>query len=133
MINIRKYVELFDWKMISRWWEASKEIGPTRDMLSGSTYILEFNKTPALCVTLYLLNAKAFAIVENFIGNPEVDKKVRRELTPILLAHLEQQAREHGYNRLFCMGAKDKLKSYYQDLGFVKTLDNVTTFIKEIK
>lgn len=122
-----------DYEMVKHWWDLQREQAPTREMLpSESTWLLYDDESPILCVTLYLLNSKQFAMIDNFIGNPDFKGEKRREGTKFLLRFLEASAKEMGYKSLFCMGSNDKTKEYYKSIGFEKTLD-VTCFIKEIR
>lgn len=122
----RDYAVLFDW-----WEQIGEKAPPERYLPVGSTFIAEIDGVPSLSVTVYLPNGPV-AWIDHFIGNPEVDTKKRRMATKRLLTHLEREAKALGYERVFCMATNDRLKSYYEKLGFSLTASNIFTFIKEL-
>lgn len=131
-MSIRFYT-IYDYPMISSWWEKANEIGPLESMIPiDSTFILELNGIPTLCVSLYLTNITEYCLVENFIGNPEIKGVERRAASHTLLRHLEHFAQDKGYKRLFCLAHKGPLKTRYSELGFTMTDDNVASFCKVI-
>lgn len=131
-MKIRLYKET-DFPMLLSWFkEANPDEVPTPDMIPrASTFILDLNGIPALSVSLIITNTST-AYVENFIGNPELKNKDRRESTPILLNHLAQVADKLGYTRLLCMAPNSKLSGYYQSIGFKPTLQGVVTLCMEV-
>lgn len=133
MISIRNYKDS-DYGMVKAWWDEHKEAAPLPHMLpTESTYVYELDGIPALCVTMYLLNTKAFAMVDNFVGNPAIEKSKRQVVSREGFPFLLRRAKELGIERLFCMGHRAKLKLYYESLGFSRTLTDVDTFILEVK
>ena len=108
-------------------WELKETSLPT-----DTTYILEVDNIPVLSACLFLMNCKDASMVENVIGNPEY-KELRKGKLPLLINHLENEAKNLGYNTLVIFSFEDKVKSIYENLGFKKTLENVTTFAKEIR
>ena len=132
-MSIRPYTAA-DYPIIDAWWQFYSEIGPTQEMLpEESTYIYEDRGAPVLCVTLYLTNTKEFCMVDNFVRNPGFKDLHRKQAITELLAYIENKAKGMGYKKMLCMGYRDKIKNIYRDLGFVSTLNNVETFIKEVK
>lgn len=131
-MNIRNFKQS-DYPMIYNWWSVQKEQAPLLGMLpEESTFVLELNKQPALCVTIYLTNTKELAYVENLVGNPELKSKERKEATYHLNEHLKEFAKSKGYKRLVCMSEKAQLKNYYTSLNYTETLNNVSTFVREL-
>jgi len=132
MTRIRAY-SVEDYKNISGWWKFYDETPPSRLMMpEDSSWILEDDDGPLLCVTVYLTNSKELAWVDNLIGRPKADKSLRREATMELLKYIGNVSRELGYEKLFCFSEKPELKRYYMDIGFIPTMDNVTTFVKPL-
>lgn len=131
-LSIRPY-QPSDLPVISAWWRA-QEIGElTSDMVPPeTTWILELGAQPALVVSLLVMNIPAMAMVENFIGNPELKGPTRALATKYLLQYIESHARSLGIKHLFCLSNHSKLKQKYMELGFSPTLDDVTTFIKPL-
>ncbi len=130
-VNIRQYKDS-DYEMISNWWTDSKEMGPGKDMLSANTtFIMELNGVPAYSLTLYLTNCKGMALFENFIGNPAL-KGERKMFASVLVDYLEKTAKSLGYNKIMCLSMNDKLVDRYTDLGYNKTVSNLTALVKEL-
>ena len=129
-MNIRLYNSK-DYEMLSTWWIDSKEPGPLKEMLpEDSTFILEDRGTPVMSVSLYLPNCKFMAYVENFVKHPDYDND---NAAFILSKHIEDFAKDRGYSILVCLSYKDKLKQRYQELGYVKTLDGLSSFVKDLR
>lgn len=132
MFLVRPY-EADDFLMITSWWREHEEIGPTEAMLPlESTYIVEQNKVPVLCATLYLTNSKEFCLVDNLVANPNVTEK-RMKAMDVMDEHLCMVAKKLGYKKLLCMTEKPVLKKRYMEFGYNPTLENITTLIKEIR
>lgn len=132
MFLVRNY-EPDDYLMIVSWWKDHKEIGPTEEMLPvESTFIIEENKVPVLCATLYLTNTKEFCIVDNLVANPN-HKEKRRRAVEVMDEQLVMFAKKLGYKKLLCMTEKPVLKKRYMEFGFKPTLENITALIKEIR
>ena len=132
-ISIRLYNESLDYEMLSSWWEGHGQAAPRKDMLpEDTTYVLEVNGKPLLSACLYLMNCKAASLVENVISNPLIFLPNRKQLVSALFSHIENVAKSKGYNTLVIFSYEDKVKNRYEELGFTKTLNNVTTFSKEV-
>lgn len=130
-ITIRSY-QKNDWPIILSWWKAENEIAPIETMMPlDSSFIANIDGQPALAVCLYLTNTPEITYVENFIGNPEFRGSVRNKATHILLDHINNFAAKLGYKRMLCFSEKPALQSYYEKIGFTRTLDGVATFVKE--
>lgn len=131
-ISIRAYNETSDYEMLSSWWNGHGQAAPRKDMLPDTTYILEYDNKPLLSACLYLMNCKAASMVENVISNPFFPVASRQDCVAHLFSHLESVAKSKGYNTLVLLSYEDKVKHRYEDLGFKRTLNNVTTFAKEV-
>jgi len=132
MFNVRKFKQT-DFEMLHNWWKIQDEFPPTREMLpEESTFICEFNEIPMVSITVYLTNSKEFCMLDNFIGNPDVPKDLRKEASSLIIAYSEQFAKDLGYKSILCMSLKEKLSNYYQSFGYIKRLTNVSTFNKEL-
>ncbi len=132
-LSIRPY-RASDFPVISAWWARSGEPGAlTLNMIPPeTTWIIELDKQPALVVSLLVMNVPIMAMVENFVGNPELKGPQRRQATVTLLQYIESHARSLGIKHLFCLSNHPKLKQKYEGLGFRRTLDDVSTFIKPL-
>lgn len=121
-----------DLPMLRSWWERSGEIGPDDGMLPReSTFVLEDEKGPLLATAVLLLNARAIAWLECFIGNPDRPGADRRRATQFGFGFVERFARFMGRERLLCMAMKPELERYYQSIGFQETA-KVTCFVKGV-
>lgn len=132
-LSIRPYTQS-DFPVISGWWRAQETGELTPDMVPlETTWVLEMSAhIPALVVSLLVMNIRSIAMVENFIGNPELKGPERAQATKYLLQYIESHARSLGIKHLFCLSNHSKLKTKYTELGFRPTLDDVTTFIKPL-
>lgn len=129
-MNIRLFNKN-DFKMIQSWWKAADEMAPTIEMLpEDSTFILEIDEKPQICITLYLTNAKYISYLENFVKNPEL--KNSKEYSKKLVKYVENFAKENGCKILVCLSYKEKLKKRYEELGYMNTLNNISSFAKEL-
>lgn len=98
----------------------------------GTTFIMEGDDQILACMTMYLTNSKQFAMLDNLISNPYIDKPVRREAVKKLINHCEILAFEMGYKSLFCMSTKAKLTERYESHGYRPTFRGVTTLTKQL-
>lgn len=127
---IRRYTE-HDYPLLKSWWEAHGEFSPTPGMMPlETTFILEDDGSPAISACLYLMNTKEASKVENLVSSPGLDPVRRRELVKELFGYLEVFAKLQGYKVLVLFSHEDGLKKRYQELGFVPTQTNITTFAK---
>lgn len=133
MLNIRNY-KASEYEMIDSWWKKAEEIGPTRDMLpEESTFILELNGTPWVCMTVYLTNSKEIVWFENLASNPEVSAAGRKEAVNFLIKFCEDFARNKGYKKALAMSATESVTNRYQEIGYFPTCRNITTAIKILR
>lgn len=131
-MKIRHYQKEEYYNVLS-WWEQHEECAPTKDMLpEESTFILEENGIPWVCITLYLTNSKEFAWIDNLVANPAI-KKSSKEAVNTIVEHVEKFAKNKGYKKLFCMAIEDKLGKRYQELGYNMTCNSVKTFLKDVQ
>lgn len=119
--------------MLDSWWRQYDEPGPLPTMVPAeSTWVLELDNRPALAVSLIYTNISEYCYVENFIGNPELKGVQRKVGGHHLLKYISEVARARGYRRLLCLGYKNAVKRRYLELGFKSTLDNLSSFVKEV-
>lgn len=132
MFKIKNYTNN-DFKLILNWWVSQNEFPPTEDMLpEESTFICEHNGIPLTAITVYLTNSKEFCMFDNFIGNPKFPGALRKEASGLIISHAEKFAKELGYKSIMCLATENKLKNYYQGFGYIKRLDNISSFNKEL-
>lgn len=130
MFTIRQYKKE-DFKMIESWWD--NKYPPTIEMLpESSTLILEIDKVPAYCLSVYLTNCKQYAYLGNFISNNKLKIENRKEASQVLMDSVCGFARELGYKNILCMTNVSKLKERYKEMGFTPTISDVQTFVKRI-
>ena len=129
---IRNYRKT-DYDVINSWWLGQGEMPPESDMMpEDSSFVCEIGGAPALAVTVYLTNSKAFAMTDNFVGAPALKGPLRREAAQALSNHIADFARRQGYKRLFCMCYRESLEKRYNELGYRTTIRNVTTFVRDL-
>lgn len=132
MTSIRTYTHA-DYDMLSSWYKDSSEPCVPKDLLpEDTTFVLELEGVPALCVSVYLTNCKGVAYLEHFIGNPSLKGKERQKATSLFFEAMSVFVKGCGYKRIACSTVYPKLKQYYKKLGLVPTNDNVQCFIKEV-
>ena len=131
-MNIRQYKES-DYEMIASWWMRSTGGYLPKTFISETSYIVENKNIPIYFSSLYLTNCNGCCWMENVVANPDTDKDLREDGLEKLTNHLEKEAKDNGYRHLIIFSYNDKVKNIYKGLGFIKTLDDVTTFAKEIK
>lgn len=132
MCVIREYRDS-DYEMLRSWWEVQGEPAPTRNLIpKDSTFILEISGDPILSISAYMTNVKGMSYLENFIGNPQY-KEDRSKHSSIIVEHAVTFLKNKGYERVVCFSYKDKLKKRYEELGMKKTLNNLSSFVREIK
>ncbi len=133
-VKITPYIPSRHFTIVTSWWAAANEVGPTEDMLPpDSTFIAEIAGEPALCVTIYLTNTRSLAYVENFAGNPALKGGERRLAARLLSDYIANFARSLGYKNLICLAHREPLVRRYQELGFKPTITNVTAFVRSLK
>lgn len=118
--------------IIEDWYRKIGEPPPPRGLMpDGSTFVCDIDGVLALSVSVGLSNFEA-AHVESFIGNPALGGETRRRGTEILLRHLEDFARGMGYKRLWCMAPNERLRDYYEKIGFADSGYRVFVLKKEL-
>lgn len=128
MTNIRRYTPK-DYPLIKSWWDSHNEPGPLPEMLPSTTFILECDNKPKMALSLYLTNTLVIGYLENFVKSPDFDND---DLTRKFLSHVETTAKNLGVKLLLCMSYRDKLKARYESLGYKNTLNNLSSFVKEL-
>lgn len=132
MYSIKAYTKEY-YQEVRSWWEKQNQIPPTEDMMPlDSTYMAFDGDRPAICISLYLTNIKEYCYLECYIGNPELKGNARKECTKMLLKYIIYVAKQKGYKKFVCLATKPELVRYYESMGFIKTLENVTTLCKAL-
>lgn len=128
-MNIRLYTHS-DYEMIKSWWIAANEPPPPQEMMTeDSAFILEIEGKPVISVMLLLTNSP-LAWLTSFVKDPKfTNSKIASKQ---LVTYAENFAKERGYKALLMFSYKDKLKKRYQDLGYINTANNLSSFVKRI-
>lgn len=111
------------------WW-GDNEAKPTPEMIPSTSYILEDEGHPIAAASLFLTNCEYAAWIEHLIADPKIEAEQRHEAVEVLFHFLEGEARRFGYRAVALFSYVDKLKTRYEELGFIPTKDHVTTFVK---
>lgn len=129
-MNIRLYKNE-DYEMIKSWWiEANEPFPPKELMTEDSTFILEINNKPLMSVMLLLTNS-SLAWLTSFIKDPKF--KDSKEASKFITNYAENFAKEKGYKTILMFSYTDNLKQRYQNLGYIKSADNISSFVKRIQ
>ena len=119
-----------DYQMLCDWWKIYCEPAPyPACMPEESSFVLEINNVPAYALTVLLTNSKEYAYLENFVGNPLINNK---EGAQMIANYAYSFAKDKGYKRVIAFCYKDKLKKRYEELGVIKTLDNLSSFVRSL-
>ena len=130
--TIRNYKDS-DYEMLKNWWNSQNQREPSKELIPNeTTFILEVDNEPVVSISVFLTNVRGMCFLENFIGNPLKKGDVRKECSSIIVNYALKFAKELGYKRAVCFSYEEALKKRYQDLGMTKTLDNLSSFVKEL-
>lgn len=123
-----------DIEKIKSWWDAAEMRGFHEGFIPHDhAYVVYDNTDNAralLC--LYTTNISEYAYLECFVSDPTLETAHRREVTEFLVEYVENKAKQLGYRKLICLTHIDPLKPRYEALGYQRSLNNVTTFVKEL-
>ena len=129
-MNIRPYKHE-DFDTICSWWNTStNQVPPVGLMIEDGTFILEINKVPALCLTVLKTQSKEICYLFGYVKNPSFN--VLEEQGKKLWDHCFEYAKNSGYKRIMCIAHIDNLKLKYERFGMTRTLNNVSTFSREL-
>ena len=130
--SIRFYADT-DYPEIKRWYASTQEGAPSPDIFPfDSTLILEADNTPIFCLIVYLTNCKELCYLEGFIANPDFSKEDRLEASNLMRDAACSFAKGLGYRNAMTFAYRDKVKDRIQELGFTKTLDNLSSFVRSL-
>jgi hypothetical protein len=122
-----------DYEMIASWWTSYNEPAPVQgSMISDGTFIMEINKTPALCLTTFLTQSKEVAYIAGFVKNPKFKDINLEPEGKLLWDHCFKFAKDKGYKRVICFSVVSKLADKYERFGMRKTYNNLNSFVKEL-
>ncbi len=132
MVLIRPY-KASDFPTVSGWWTAAQEGQLLPGMMpEESSFIAEIDGKPTLAVSVLLTNSPTVAYTEYFIGSPDSRGAARREAALMLSDHIAAFAKSRGYKNLLCISYRAPLVGRYEELGYVKTLEGVSTFVRPL-
>lgn len=112
-MNIRPYTPQ-DFEMIKSWHKEAPEQG---QLPLDSSFILENNGIPTVCVSVILTNA-SICYMDNMVGNPEV--KDRKDATKAIIEYAWQFAKNKGYKYSVAFTKHNKLAERHIQMGWQK-------------
>lgn len=128
-----KLIQNHEYASIMAWWRLHGMSEPSlAAMPIDTTFVLHLNDEPVLSVTLFLTNSSEFAMVDNLVSSPLLDRVKRKSLVSLLQDFLEIYAKEAGYAKLFCFADNKKTLERYKQLGYKETSSTISTLIKEV-
>lgn len=131
-VNIRQYKNE-DYEMIKSWHIISTGETPMDGlMIENGTFILERANIPALCLTVLLTQSNQVSYCFGYIKNPLFKEQNLENEGRALWEHCFSFAKEKGYNNILCFSNVDKLKDKYQRFGMRKTMDNLSSFVRNL-
>lgn len=120
-----------DYEMIASWWIAANEPAPPANMMTeDSAFILEIDNKPVISVMLLLTNSP-LAWLTSFVKDPKF--KDSKTASKAIVTYAENFAKQKGYETLLMFSYKDKLKKRYQELGYINTANDLSSFMKRIQ
>lgn len=129
--TLRAYTEA-DYPTIATWWAASGEPAPNQDMMPlGTSFMLEIEGKPAYAMCAILTNTYEVCYLENFIKSPEIEAD--HEASQYIIDYAFDFVRQLGYKRAIAFSHNRKLKERYLDLGFKRTVDHLSAFVKDLQ
>ena len=122
-----------DYPEVKRWYAATQEGIPSPDLFPfDSTLIVEADNTPVFCLIVYLTNCKELCYFEGFIGNPDFSSSDRAEASKFMVEVACTFAKDFGYKRAMTFSYRDKVKQRISELGFQRTLNDLSAFVREL-
>lgn len=116
-MNIRNF-KPEDYETICSWYKAHGEYPtPIRHMPTATTFVICDGETPVASLGYFTTNTD-IALAQNVIGNPNVDRAVRKAFVTILFDFLDNHAKKNGFNILTGFTSQEKLATRYQELGW---------------
>lgn len=131
-MKIRDYKDS-DYIEVASWWKTAGEPLPPPEAIPKQTYIME-NETgiPWICLSLVGLTHPHVAWIMGLVSNPGIPDVNRAHAVNELWGHVENIAKQQGYENLFCIAPNWALEKRYESLGFKVTKRNVSMMIKEL-
>jgi hypothetical protein len=132
-MNIRNYKKS-DLNTILGWYSDRNQHGPLPDMfLEDSTFVLEYDNKPVMCISIYLTNSKEIALLEHLARDPEFnDRSTTGEAINMITNYVENFTKNMGYKRIFTLINRQSLKNKYSDFGYLETNNGISIFMKEL-
>jgi hypothetical protein len=128
-MNIRLYKKE-DYPILLKWWETNKQDYPMEDMIPPSTFILEHEGNPWICLSLYGTNHK-IGFIENLIADPNI-KENRKEAVDTLFLYVETFAKKCGCVRIIGITKYPEIITRLEKLGYANTHSNLQLLVKDI-
>lgn len=116
-----------DYPVVKEWVDVPEHVFPL-----DSTYLIEHEGNPAVVLSVYFTNDPELALLENFVGDPNLDRQIRRSKSADLVQHVEALSRSRGVSRLVCLAPNEKLTMRYRELGYGVVLEDTDVLAKEL-
>lgn len=130
MMSIRLYTEK-DHAMLSAWWIKWNWPVMPHEYLPQLGLISSTNAEDLAAGFLYRTDSP-IAWLEWLVGNPEAPKYERRKALNQVISALENEARLLGAKLIYTSASHSGLKKRLETLGFMKTEESISMFMKEI-
>lgn len=118
-----------DYHTLKKWYEGHKEPAPIPELIPRTTLILEEDNSPVMSISVIFTNLEYLAFLENYIKKPgyKNDSAIHE-----FIDYVEAFIKAQNCKMIMCLSYRDELKDRYQQFGYQKTLDNLSSFIKQI-
>lgn len=132
-MNIRNYKKE-DLNLILKWYRDHKQFEPFANMLlTDSTFILEHDNKPVMCISVYLTNSKEIALLEHLVRDPEFNGSIKDEAIKMITNYAENFTKNMGYSRLVTLINRKSLKDKYLNYGYIENGKDLSIFVKDLE
>lgn len=120
------------YKTLCEWWEGHNWTAQPREILSPYGYVSFLNDKPVMSAFLYKTEGSCLGWMEWILSNPESSYDERTECFKELVSFIEVKAKELGIKAIFTATKSASLSKRLDEIGFIKTDENVNHYIKGV-
>lgn len=120
-----------NYELIKGWWTSRNYPAAMYEHLPPNGIIICL-QGKAVCAGFLFLTDANLAVIGNLVSDPNVPKEVRQPSIDFLIKFLSSRAKDKGYTLVCCSTNIPKLQKRFEDLGFIKTDENVSQFARRV-
>lgn len=118
-----------DYSDVCSWWQNQAWPVIPKEALSTTGFIVENNNQKILAGWVYHTNSNT-ALLEFLVANPEIKGDVRDEAFDAFFDVVFKYIELSNFKNIFMSVVHPKLKDRLEKVGFKKTDENVTNFVR---